>query len=53
MSFYNHAERNQENDRHVEMEQNPVFTISSVYLKQTVITAQPQGTSPEIHSNMI
>lgn len=42
MSFYNHAEPNQENVRYIEMEQNPVFTIPSVYLRPTVITAQPQ-----------
>lgn len=48
MSFYNHAEPNQENVRYIEMEQNPVFTIPSVYLRPTVITAQPQGTLPEM-----
>ncbi|CAD1470699.1 unnamed protein product, partial [Heterotrigona itama] len=33
---------NQEDVRYIEMEQNPVFTIPSVYLSPTVITAQPQ-----------
>ncbi|KAK9297369.1 hypothetical protein QLX08_008931 [Tetragonisca angustula] len=42
MSFYNHAEPSQGNVRYIEMEQNPVFTIPSVYMRPTVITAQPR-----------
>ncbi|XP_043506851.1 phospholipid scramblase 2-like isoform X2 [Frieseomelitta varia] len=42
LSHVTTSEPNQENVRYIEMEQNPVFTIPSVYLKPTVITAQPQ-----------